>query len=180
MLIALALMLEPGAGMRPGSIAFAETAAPSRVSVPPATAIGSQARRPVARSHDGGFSARGESIAGRPDKAGGWWLGTAGIALALAILGWVSVASKRFLPSTAAGSIALRVVGRTTLSPKHTIYLLEVGRRVLIVGTGAQGSPTLLGELADPADRAVLSTQPDEQAAGEAAFQLDDRLGGDA
>jgi flagellar protein FliO/FliZ len=40
------------------------------------------------------------------------------------------------------------VVGRTSLSPRHTVYLLKAGDRVLIVGTGPQGSPTLLGEMA--------------------------------
>ena len=41
----------------------------------------------------------------------------------------------------------MRVVGRTSLSPKHTVYLLDVGGRVLILGAGPQGAPTLLGEL---------------------------------
>jgi hypothetical protein len=46
----------------------------------------------------------------------------------------------------------LRVVGRTSLSPRHTVHLLSVGARVLIVGTGPQGAPSLLGELTDPDD----------------------------
>jgi len=79
-------------------------------------------------------------------SSGGWWFGTAGIALALAAFGGISVASRRFLPKSEAGP--LRVVGRTSLSPRHTVYLLKAGDRVLIVGTGPQGSPTLLGEMA--------------------------------
>ena len=46
----------------------------------------------------------------------------------------------------------LRVVGRTSLSPRHTVHLLSIGQRVLIVGTGPQGAPSLLGELTDPDD----------------------------
>jgi flagellar biogenesis protein FliO len=44
----------------------------------------------------------------------------------------------------------LRVIGRTSLSPRHTVYLLAAGDRVLVVGTGPQGAPALLGELTDP------------------------------
>jgi flagellar protein FliO/FliZ len=43
----------------------------------------------------------------------------------------------------------LRVLGRTALTPKHSVYLLKAGDRVLIVGTGPQGAPSLLGEM-DP------------------------------
>jgi hypothetical protein len=78
----------------------------------------------------------------------GWWLGTAGIALALAACGGISVAARRYGPQAAAGP--LRVIGRTSLSPRHTVYLLKAGGRVLIVGTGPQGAPSLLGELDDP------------------------------
>ncbi|WP_422928316.1 flagellar biosynthetic protein FliO [Singulisphaera sp. PoT] len=75
----------------------------------------------------------------------GWWLGTAGIALALAVCGGLSIAARHIAPKTNAGP--LRVVGRTSLSPKHTVYLLKAGGRTLIVGTGPQGAPSLLGEL---------------------------------
>jgi len=44
------------------------------------------------------------------------------------------------------------VIGRTSLSPRHTVHLLSIGQRVLIVGTGPQGAPSLLGELTDPDD----------------------------
>jgi hypothetical protein len=76
------------------------------------------------------------------------------VALALAAVGWVSVASRRYLPSAGGAPAALRVVGRTNLSPRHTVYLLDIGERVLIVGTGPQGAPSLLGELTDLAERA--------------------------
>ncbi|WP_406698732.1 flagellar biosynthetic protein FliO [Singulisphaera sp. Ch08] len=99
-----------------------------------------------------------------PEGSTGWWLGTGGIALTLALCGGISVASKRYLPSRN-GASPMRVVGRTVLSPKHSVYLLEVGQRVLIVGTGAQGAPALLGELTDPAERDAFLTPSSRGAA---------------
>ena len=98
---------------------------------------------------------RSRSAAASPDSGGGWWLGTAGIAAALAVFGGVSVASKRFLPSRDSGPI--RVVGRSALSSKHSACLLRVGDRVLIVGVGPQGAPSTLGEVTDPAELARLA-----------------------
>lgn len=99
----------------------------------------------------------------RSETTGGWWLGTAGIALALAVCGGISLATRggwRWSQVSTAGT--LRVVGRTSLSPRHTIHLLSVGRRVLIVGTGPQGAPSLLGELTDPDDLQRLAPQRTE------------------
>jgi len=73
-----------------------------------------------------------------------------GITLALAICGGVVVAARRFSSQGAAGEI--RVVSRVSLSPKHTVYLLRVGRRVLLVGAGPQGAPSLISELDDLAE----------------------------
>ncbi|MFO0950601.1 MAG: flagellar biosynthetic protein FliO [Isosphaeraceae bacterium] len=79
----------------------------------------------------------------RPEGQGGvggsWWLGTAGVVLALG-------GGRLGEPGGAAGSrpralsATALVVGRTSLSPKHTVYLLQAGGRVLIVGTGPQGA----------------------------------------
>jgi hypothetical protein len=93
---------------------------------------------------------RGEPQA-EATPTGGWWLGTAGIALALAVCGGISVAARRGwrLPQVKSSGV-LRVVGRTSLSPRHFVYLLRAGDRVLILGTGPQGAPSLLGELTDP------------------------------
>ena len=89
------------------------------------------------------------------DQGGGWWLGTAAIAAALAVFGGASVASKRFLPSRDSGPI--RVVARSALSTKHSVYLVRVGDRVLILGAGPQGAPSTLGEVTDPAELARLA-----------------------
>jgi len=78
-------------------------------------------------------------------SSGGWWLGSAGIAVALAVFGGISLASRKYLPKSETSP--LRVIGRTSLSPRHSVYLLKAGDKVLIIGTGPQGSPTLLGEI---------------------------------
>jgi hypothetical protein len=76
-----------------------------------------------------------------------WGWGTIGLALVLAICGVVAIAAQRSSPRVSAG--AVQVVGRVSLSPRHSVYLLRVGRRVLVVGAGPQGPPALITELAD-------------------------------
>jgi hypothetical protein len=83
----------------------------------------------------------------RPGGSDSWSLVMIGITLALAICGGIIAAGRRFLPQGAGAG--MQVVGRVSLSPKHTVYLLRVGRRVLLVGAGPQGSPSLISELDD-------------------------------
>ncbi len=73
-----------------------------------------------------------------------------GITVLLAVCGGVAAVARR--GSTRGGSAAITVVSRTHLSPKHSVYLLRVGRRSLLVGTGPQGAPVLIGELDELAD----------------------------
>lgn len=80
----------------------------------------------------------------RPD---GGWSTLAFVALALAAGGGIAIASRRASQRGAAG--AMQVVGRVGLSPKHSVYLLRIGRRVLVVGAGPQGPPSLIAELDD-------------------------------
>jgi flagellar biogenesis protein FliO len=119
-------------------------------------------------------------VEGLAGKSGGWWFGTAGIALALALFGGISLASRRFLPQASSGGF-LGVVGRASLSPKHTVYLLKVGERVLILGAGSQGAPTLLGELTEPADLQRFAPRRPGPIAPESGFadRGFDRLVGD-
>jgi len=88
--------------------------------------------------------------AARAGGSDGWYMGMAGITLALAVCGGVVAVARRFSSQGAAG--AIRVVSRVSLSPKHTVYLLRVGRRVLLVGAGSQGAPSLISELDDLAE----------------------------
>ena len=105
-----------------------------------------ETRHPIARSEKSETPASTSST--------GFWLGGGGIAAALAVFGGFSLAAKKAKPGDSAN---LRVVGRANLSPRHSVYLLRVGDRTLIVGTGGQGAPSLLGELApEPAPSPVL------------------------
>ena len=80
-----------------------------------------------------------------PLHSSGWWLGSTGIALVLAVCGAICVAARKYRPQDSPALV--RVVGRVSLSPRHSIFMVRAGQRVLLVGTGTQGAPTLLGEL---------------------------------
>jgi Flagellar biosynthesis protein, FliO len=90
------------------------------------------------------------SRAARPGGSDTWSLATIGITLALAVCGGIIAAGRRYLPQGAGGGV--KVIGRVSLSPKHSVYLLEVGRRRLLVGAGPQGAPALISELDDFAE----------------------------
>jgi flagellar protein FliO/FliZ len=98
----------------------------------------------VSRFRPGAFSSEKET-----SSAGsrGWWLGSTGIALALAICGAICIAARRYRPQDTAGLV--QVVGRVGLTPRHSIFVVRAGQRSLLIGTGAQGAPTLLGELTE-------------------------------
>lgn len=66
----------------------------------------------------------------------------------MAVVGGISLASKRLRPLERSG--ALRVVGQVGLGPRHAVHLLRAGDRTLIIGTGPQGAPALLGEWSEP------------------------------
>jgi hypothetical protein len=83
----------------------------------------------------------------RPASLDSSWWGMAGITLALAVCGGTYAVCRRFLPQSAAG--AVQVVSRVSLSPKHSVTMLRIGRRVLLVGTGPQAAPSLIAELDD-------------------------------
>lgn len=92
--------------------------------------------------------------------SGGWWPGMAGIALALAVVGGIAVVGRRFAPGPSPGSV--QVVGRVSLSPKHSVYMLRVGGRVLLLGAGPQGPPTLITELVDIPEGSI-APRPEEE-----------------
>jgi len=77
----------------------------------------------------------------------GWWLGTAAALVVLAGAGALCLAAR----GKAAGAAAarLQVLGRVHLPPRHALFLVKAGRRTLLIGTGPQGAPSLLGELDD-------------------------------
>ncbi len=68
--------------------------------------------------------------------------------LALAAFGGVSLAVKRWGVPSVGEPALLRVVSRTSLSPRHSVYVVKVENRTLLIGTGPQGPPSILAELA--------------------------------
>jgi Flagellar biosynthesis protein, FliO len=83
-------------------------------------------------------------------RAGGsdaWYWEMGVIALVLAVCGGLVAAGRRFLPQGGAGD--LQIISRVSLSPKHSVYMLRAGRRMLLVGAGPQGAPALITELDD-------------------------------
>lgn len=78
-----------------------------------------------------------------------WRPWSAGVAIALATCGAIALASRRRGPRYA--PVELQIVGRASLTPKHGVYVVRVGRRVLVVGAGPQGPPSLITELDEAA-----------------------------
>ncbi len=97
-------------------------------------------------------SAMNLSKAARLGGAETWSMAMIGITLALAVCGGIVAGGRRLLPQGT--GVALHVVGRVSLSPRHSVYVLRVGRRMLLVGAGPQGAPTLISELDDVAELA--------------------------
>ena len=100
------------------------------------------------------------------------------IALSLgAVLGLVVLmywASRRMLPRHAfgGGTRAIQVLARAPLSAKHRVVLLQVGRRLLVIGEGSAAQPlNTLCEITDPDEAAALIGQiRGEQSAGGKSF----------
>ncbi len=84
----------------------------------------------------------------------------AGIALALAAVGAIAAASRRLAPRPSSSTV--QVVGRVSLPPKHSVYMLRVGRRVLLIGVGPQGPPSLITELEGVLESSTAAPQEDE------------------
>jgi hypothetical protein len=51
-------------------------------------------------------------------------------------------------------------VGRVSLPPKHAVFLVKAGGRTLLIGTGPQGAPSLLGELDEDDEAAAPASSP--------------------
>ena len=118
------------------------TDGPGSVASDPAAARADRARGPRPSESLWMGSDPGARRSSGPDAG---WSGMACLALVLAVCGGIAVAARRLGPRASAG--AVQVVGRVSLSPKHSVYLLRVGRRVLVLGAGPQGPPALITEL---------------------------------
>jgi len=122
----------------------AALAAPAPAPAQDAPATATDARP----SRDTEAARRAKSASSSPGTPG-WWMGTAFMVAVLGAAGVVCIAAKR---QTAGGpSIKLQVVGRVALPPRHAVFAVRAGGRTLLIGTGPQGAPALLGELDDEA-----------------------------
>lgn len=75
---------------------------------------------------------------------------------------------KRFLhlgSASPAPEGGVRVLSVTHLDPRHAIYVVEVGERLLILGAGAE-SLSLLAEIGTPVERNALKERLKEPGAG--------------
>ncbi len=91
------------------------------------------------------------------------------LALVLALLAGAVWAARKYLPGVRqlGASPAVRVLGRTHLSPRQSVMLVKVGRRVLIVGSTADGLRTL-DSITDPAEVSELVGLAEMSRAGSA------------
>jgi flagellar biogenesis protein FliO len=74
-----------------------------------------------------------------------WWLAPTGVAVILCLCGAVCVGARKHGPRGT--TTALKIIGRMSLSPRHSIVLVRAGERTLMIGLGPQAAPALLGEL---------------------------------
>ena len=78
----------------------------------------------------------------------------------LALIGVAAFVVKRFMPAKTllTGASVLDVVARLSLSPKQTLILVKMGRRLVLLGTTSDGI-TPLSEVTDPDQVAFLLGQ---------------------
>jgi flagellar protein FliO/FliZ len=141
----------PAQAVRPGDVLIESSTSPDlEKSVAKGTASEPGSIRVPRPSNERSLYAhrmRTSDVPARSPATAGWWLGSTGIALALAICGAACAAARKYWPQNSTGMV--RVVGRVSLSPRQSIYLVRAGRRVILIGAGGQGAPTLLGELSE-------------------------------
>ncbi|MBI3099757.1 MAG: flagellar biosynthetic protein FliO [Planctomycetes bacterium] len=149
----------------------AQSASASDPSAPPAAPSSSVPASPPASSFESepafgppeSGSTSGLSPAGPPspppDEPGplaiAFWTGAVLLAFAAG-----TTALKRWWPGARRlfPSEAIRVLGRRALTPAHTLYLVEIGHRILRVGCTKDGI-TYLGEIADRDEVALVKAQ---------------------
>src|SRR5688572_1603636 len=129
-----------------------------------AQAIRREGTSPAVGANGSGGAARrdgtGKTVA--PPQPSGFALRNVALSLG-AVLGLIFVLYwliRQIFPSVAAArsSQAVRVLSRSVLAPRQQVLLLQVGRRVIVVGdSGAQMSP--LAQIDDPDEIAALVGQ---------------------
>ena len=121
---------------------------------------------------DGGRSGRQTSVAPQPPPSSGLEysrvLAALGVVVGLIfLLRWMA---RGFLGLPRRGSSrAVRVLGRTMIAPRQQVMLLQVGRRVVVVGDSA-GRMQPLAEISDADEVAALVGQMGEERPEPRAF----------
>ncbi len=172
-LFLIATMLSVAAGQSDAPPAAATDAAPGgavanrsqAAAVPSSSAVVAESEdRPIPREGSRG-AGRSGSAASSADAANngtttgwrGWlrgWAPLAGVLLLIGVLVW---ALRRWMPKSAglSGRGMIEILGRQYLSPKQSVALLKVGRRVVLVGMTSDRL-TRLETIADPAEVAEI------------------------
>lgn len=101
-------------------------------------------------------------VLGRPEGlvSGPWYrTGFGALAIVLVTIGMVVWLARRFLPLTRSSeSGVLRVVARASLSPKHSVALMSVGRRFVLIGLSGDRI-TQVCQVTDPEEVAELAAR---------------------
>lgn len=82
-----------------------------------------------------------------------------GVLIGLTVACAVALVALKRLGRARAETAGMRVVGRLTLEPRRSIYLVEVGGRRMLVGVG-DGPMTMLGEVDAAATDAATTDAP--------------------
>lgn len=111
---------------------------------------------------------RGDGSTTRATTAADSFTGSRMIVALAVILGLIFALRfvvRRFVPSTvvSGASGAVRVLSRSAIGPRQHVVLLQVGRRVIVVGDSA-GTIKPLGEITDPDEVATLVGRFDAEA----------------
>lgn len=106
--------------------------------------------------------------AGRPaDRETPWYRsGVGALAIVLVVVAGGYWLVRRYLPSVrTTGSSALRVVARTSVTPKHHLALVQLGRRFVLVGVSGDRLQTL-SEVTETQEVAEVAAQTGATLAG--------------
>lgn len=97
------------------------------------------------------------------NRATPWYQsGIGALSIVLGVVGVLVWAVRRWVPAArSGGSSAIRVSGRVNLTPKHSITLVHVGRRYLLIGLSGDRMTTL-SEISDPNEVADLAALVNE------------------
>ena len=121
-----------------------------------------------------GLSRESARLSGSQDAP--WYrTGIGALAIVLVLVGVAAWAIRRWMPAVRGGESGIvRVVARTSLSPKHNLALVRVGHRFVLVGVSGDRVNTLC-EVSDPGEVAELAARTGTS--GDlAAGDFDDRL----